>query len=67
MKTKASSHRNTVDIIIAVVFAIMFVVALVQVAKGAWWHTLTAAVSGAISYLMFQEVRQKQTYRKEPI
>lgn len=45
----------TIDTIFAVLFFALFVVALVGIFRGAWWHIGTAA----ISYTIFAELRKE--------
>lgn len=44
----------TIDTIFAVLFFALFVVALVGIFRGAWWHIGTAA----ISYTVFKALRK---------
>lgn len=49
-----------IDFIIAVIFGVMFIFAVFQIVTGAWWHILTATISGTISWMMFDEARRLQ-------
>lgn len=55
MKTKI-----LIDIIFAVLFFALFVVALVGVARGAWWHVVTAAINFATFIVLRKEIKQCQ-------
>lgn len=52
MKAKILSG---IDLAFAIVFAILFVIAIASVAHGAWWHALTAVISGIISHRLFED------------
>ena len=47
-----------IDIIFAVLFFALFVVALVGVARGAWWHVGTAVVCFAMFAIFRKELKK---------
>ena len=49
---------STVEGLMAIVFGALFIAAVVSVAKGAWWHIVTAVISGPICYMMLRDVKQ---------
>lgn len=42
----------------ALVFGILFVVAVVSVAKGAWWHIMTACITFFICYALMADIKR---------
>lgn len=44
--------------VLSLVFIVLFIVAIVFVAQGAWWHVFSAIVSLLFSYLMYREARK---------
>ena len=48
----------TIDTIFAVLFFALFVVALVGIFGGAWWHIGTAAISYTIFAALRKEIKQ---------
>ena len=47
-----------IDTIFAVLFFVLFVVALVGVFRGAWWHIGMAAISYTIFEALRKEIKQ---------
>lgn len=50
---------STVEGVMAIVFGMLFVAAIVSVAKGAWWHIVTAVISAPLCYMMACDVKKK--------
>lgn len=48
----------TIDIIFAALFFALFVVALVGIFRGAWWHIGTAAICYTIFAALRKEIKQ---------
>lgn len=48
----------TIDIVLAVLFFALFVVALFGIFRGAWWHIGTAAISYTIFATLRKEIKQ---------
>ena len=48
----------TIDVFFAVLFFALFVVALVGIFRGAWWHIGTAAISYTIFAALRKEIKQ---------
>lgn len=48
----------TIDVFFAVLFFVLFGVALVGVFRGAWWHIGTAAISYTIFAALRKEIKQ---------
>lgn len=47
-----------IDVFFAVLFFVLFMVALVGVFRGAWWHIGTAAISYTIFAALRKEIKQ---------
>lgn len=54
---------TTIEGLMAIVFGALFIAAVVSIAKGAWWHIVTAVISGPLCYMMFLDV--KDLYEEE--
>lgn len=48
----------TINTIFAALFFVLFVVALVGIFRGAWWHIGTAAISYTIFTALRKEIQQ---------
>lgn len=48
----------TIDTIFAVLFLALFVVALVGIFRGAWWHIGTAVICYTIFAVLRKEIKQ---------
>lgn len=49
-----------IDIIFAVLFFALFIVALVGVARGAWWHVGTAVINCVTFIVLRKEIKRCQ-------
>ncbi len=47
---------TTPEGIMTIVFGTLFVAAVISIAKGAWWHIVTAVISAPLCYMMFRDV-----------
>lgn len=50
---------STVEGLMAIVFGLLFVAAIVSIANGAWWHIVTAVISAPLCYMMLLDVKSK--------
>ena len=59
-KINARLMVTTVEGLMAIVFGLLFIAALISIAKGAWWHIVTAVISGPLCHMMLQDVKRIQ-------
>jgi len=61
IKKQSKQIQSIWDFVIAIIFAILALACIIQVAThGAWWHIFTAATFAAFSYKLFLDAKEEQ-------